>query len=394
MRTTTRARANRLLTHQERGTPHVCFDATSYTPAGKGAATYTYELLGALHALDASARVTVIARESVAQQLQARLAGWVVVPKPVRSALAWHLFGLPRFVAEIAADVVHVLHETPIGRMPVPYCMSVHELPELRRRYSADDLTSLYSTISSRVTERLLPQSCCRAGHLFALSESTARDLAHLYGVPSGHISVVYPGVSRRFFQPDTEAPSEWIRRLPTPYVLTFATGDGREIPEQAIEAFGSVFHQIPHTLVVAGRCPARLCMRLQALVTRAGCQDRVAFTGYVPEAELPALYRSASVYVDLSRYEGFGLQVAEAMAAGTPTIATAIPAIAEVVGPTGYVVQAGDAQSLADQLLELLLTPESELRFSRDAFSARAATFRWETAAQKVWSTIEAMLQ
>ena len=135
------------------------------------------------------------------------------------------------------------------------------------------------------------------------------------------------------FFQTDSLTTSGWFKNIPRPYLLTFATGDNREVPEQVVNAFGKCNSQIPHHLVIAGNCSESQKSTLVKTAIKMGCLDKLHFTGYVPDNDLPVLYRNADIYVEMSRYEGFGLQVCEAMATGTTVIASDVSSLPEVVG-------------------------------------------------------------
>jgi glycosyltransferase involved in cell wall biosynthesis len=112
---------------------------------------------------------------------------------------------------------------------------------------------------------------------------------------------------------------------------------------------------------------------------------------GYLDDEQLPGIYAAASAYVDVSLYEGFGLHTLEAMASGTPVIATDIPAIAEVVGSAGHLFPAGDAERL-QRLLESVLYGGERERLASEG-RKRAACFSWHETARSTVDAYSAVL-
>jgi glycosyltransferase involved in cell wall biosynthesis len=370
-----------------RGRDGVCIDATVVTPLGKGAALYAREVLRAMHAAAAERHVVVLARSHAAAAVAEVCPSWRVHPVTVGSTVAWHLRELPALRRSLGARVLHVLGEFPVGTSAEPYTMAVHELPVVRRRLVAPKM-SLGERLAVPVIDRLLRRSARQAAGLLALSESTARDLAREFGIRPDRITVAYPGVDRAFFDAgvsDRAAPSG----VPSSYVLTFATGDTRENAIGAVDAFIDVASTVPHSLVIAGRCPSALRASLEKRVDGTPAADRLHFTGFVADDMLPALYAGCDAFVELTRYEGFGLQVAEAMAAGAVVVASGIPAIREVVGDAGLLVDdsrpgavsSALARSLGDEALRGRLRVEAP---------ARARRFTWAECAALTWRTID----
>ncbi len=275
--------------------------------------------------------------------------------------------------------------------LPVPYIVTVHELPHLYRKLVGSKNISFYKYLSQSLTEMLLPSTCRRATHLLAVSKSTAIDVANEYKINSNNISITYEAADIKFFQAESQL-SDWCKTIPCPYLLTFATGDRREVPELVVEAFATISSQIPHNLVIAGRCPQWQKSTLEKIAVQLGCLERLYFTGFVPDNDLPVLYRDTDIYVEMSRYEGFGLQVCEAMATGTVVIASDVASVREVIGNGGYLVPLGDVTILADKLLTLLTDSVQAECLSKLA-QQQAAQFSWDKCAFGSWAVIDAVI-
>jgi glycosyltransferase involved in cell wall biosynthesis len=372
--------------------PHICIDATFIVTDTKGASVYALSLLMALQKLSLRARFTVLMRTEVINRIKVDNPNWKIKAVTVKSTIWWHLLTLPDILRSLKPDLLFVLGETPLAFVPIPYILTIHELPHLYRKLAGIRNKPLHHRLSHQLSEIFLPNTCRQATHLLAVSQSTAIDLEKEFQINPQKISVTYEGADIRFFQTESLTTSIWFQSIPRPYLLTFATGDNREIPEQVVSAFGKCNSQIPHHLVIAGNCSESQKSTLVETAIKMGCLDKLYFTGYVPDKDLPILYRNADIYIDMSRYEGFGLQVCEAMATGTAVIASDVSSLPEVVGDGGYLVQLGDITALSQKILFLLKNPTELQRLSKLA-GEQAAKFSWEKCAKETWNVIDKVI-
>ena len=129
----------------------------------------------------------------------------------------------------------------------------------------------------------------------------------------------------------------------------------------------------------------------VRAQVAAAGLAGHVTFAGELDREPLDARYDAADVFVLPTRYEGYGMAVAEAIARGLPVVSTATGAIADLVGPdAGLLVPAGDAEALAQALSALVTDAALRSRLAAGARRARAALPSWDDAAELMARTIE----
>lgn len=368
--------------------PHICIDATCIVTDTKGASVYAISLLTALQELSLPACFTVLMRQETINRIKINNSSWTIEGVTVKSNHLWHLLTLPRILKRLKPDLLFVLGETPLAFIPVPYILTVHELPHLYRKLVGITNKSWHHCLSHRLTEIILPSTCREATHLLAVSQSTATDLEREFQISSQKVSVTYEGADTRFFQADSLTSSNWLENMPYPYLLTFATGDNREVPEHVVGAFGKCSSQIPHHLVVAGNCSESQKSTIVETAIKMGCLDKLYFTGYVPDEDLPVLYRNTDIYIEMSHYEGFGLQVCEAMAAGTAVIASDVASLPEVVGNGGYLVQLGNTIALVEKIL-FLLKNSTELQKLSKLARKQAASFSWKKCAEETWNAI-----
>ncbi len=269
---------------------------------------------------------------------------------PVPDAWAtrlWHRARLPvpiQLLARSRADVVYSpdLAVAPSGRTPrVP---TIHDLaflvhPEL---YPPKLLSYLRA-----VTDRQV----AAAAHIVTVSESSRIDLIERAGVRPERISVVPNGVDGRFF----------VARPPDPGMRT-ALG----LPEAYLFTVGSLEPRKNHLtlfaaldrLPIADRLPLVVAGRVgwgnEAIMAELRRRERAGDVIFLPDVDdhvLPTLYAGAAAMVYPARYEGFGIPVIEALAAGTPVVINDTPALREAAGPHGIVADAADPAALADAI-------------------------------------------
>jgi glycosyltransferase involved in cell wall biosynthesis len=141
--------------------------------------------------------------------------------------------------------------------------------------------------------------------------------------------------------------------------------------------------------LVIAGK-RGWLTESIERRAAELGVAERVRFTGYVADEDLPALLSGALAFVLPSLYEGFGMPVLEAMACGAPVLASNTSSLPEIAGDAALLVDPTDTAALADGLARL--AANAELRDELRARGlARAAAFTWDRCAEETLAVLRA---
>jgi len=215
-------------------------------------------------------------------------------------------------------------------------------------------------------------------------SQATARDLATHFGVPSESIEVVYPGTARVAPQHSHTQRSA----LPTGPLRLLSVGS--IIPRKGYDVLLKALYplaNLPWTLSIAGDATrdATAPAQLQKDIERFGFEGRVHVLGVVDEPQLEALYEQADVFVLASRFEGYGMAYAEALARGLPVIGTTGGAIPDTVPKNaGLLVPPGDFESLTAALRMVIQDEHCRARLSKGAQQAAAHQPTWQEAAKK----------
>jgi alpha-1,3-rhamnosyl/mannosyltransferase len=291
--------------------------------------------------------------------------------RPLAEAVA-----LPWAACRERLDVFHGTKQTLPAGLRCARVVTVHDLAPMI-------LPATFSAAAGAWLRRSTAAAARRAHLVLADSETTARDLRERLGVPAERIRVVPLGIDARFAERPSPAAVEDLRRrygLPASYVACVGTIQPRknvDVVLDAMDLLAARRRDVP-PLALAGR----VGWMSEGVVARAKSSPRVRWLGTVPDADLPPLLAGASVFVSPSSYEGFGLAVGEAMAAGTAVVAGGGSASDEVVGDAGELVPPRDVEAVADAVERLLVDGARRARLAA-AGRERALGFTWEATAR-----------
>ena len=191
---------------------------------------------------------------------------------------------------------------------------------------------------------------------------------------------MVRHGVEPAFFRLDEHAPAD-RPPFPQPYILSVSTIHPHKNWERWLEAYRRLAAEgIPHHLVIAG-LKGKYSEELLRLIDSQGLAGRVHATGWVPRAELLSLFKFADALVFPSTFEGFGLPVLEAMAAGIPVACSDIPPLREAAGDAVLYFDPYSADSIAATVRQLLSDAALRARLVDEA-RQNAARLTWREAA------------
>ncbi len=333
-------------------------DAVQVAAGGKGHARTQRHLAESLAAHGGHELVAFVRSEAAAALLSRPGIETQLIREPL--FLLWQQAGMPRAFRRHRLDAMLTLTD----RLPVAgggrYVVWLFELPTHRIDQNRRSGTGAYQRASDVATAALWKRSLRQAAAVVAGSQATAREIEEALPELAGCVRVIYPGLGEGF----GPGPGRLGR-----YLLHVASSDPRDNTEIVLEAHASLPQPVP--LLVAGDIGGR---RLEP-------GEGVELLGRVSDEELLGLYRGAAAYVDASLYEGFGYQPLEAMACGTPVVASSASSIPEVVDDAGLLCDPRSAEALAGALVRVLEEPGLAEELRRRGLE-QAGRFTWERTA------------
>ncbi|MFN8464814.1 MAG: glycosyltransferase family 1 protein [Caldilineaceae bacterium] len=267
----------------------------------------------------------------------------------------------------------------PSRRLP-PSVVTIHDLGYLHFPRAHTWRQHLYLDWSTRWSARV-------AARVIAISRATADDLQAAYAIDRRKIDVVYEAAV---------PPADWNAdasplgaQLPRPYALFVGTIQPRKNLVRLAQAYARLVksHDVPWDLVIAGS-KGWLSDELVQAIEDLALPDRIHLPGYVPEEQLPALLRGARLFCFVSLYEGFGLPILEAQAAGVPVMTANNSSLPEVAGDAAILVDPTDVDAIAEAMLRL--SSDEALRQQMiEAGRTNVARFSWQKAARETLAVL-----
>lgn len=319
---------------------------------------------------------------------------------PGRQHLLWayrRRVALATAMRKVGADLVHLPtpEATPLG-MWTTRCkklVTCHDLMELR--LPAQYLTWMKG--GPVFGPAILRRRYRSADHVLAISDTSARDLERFLGVPPERITRVYNAIDHALWKPERllgdRAVAQRYRLAERPFLLYVGDLDWRKNAEGMIAGLAHARREgADVTLAVAGRLSEPKKQRLRDLALAAGIADALLLLDYVPDGDLGALYRTSLAHLFVSRDEGFGLTVVEAMACGAPVITTNGGSLGEVAGEDALLVDPESPVAIGSAIVSLLRDPGLGERLRRQGI-ARAARFSVERQALETLAVYRRLL-
>jgi glycosyltransferase involved in cell wall biosynthesis len=353
-----------------------------------GIGTYIHGLLHALAIIDQSNEyilVTLPHRQGDQGAFSGLSSNFKTVIYGKTDAYALNHLAFPLFLHRLAPSLVHIpLNQVPLFMME-PYVVTVHDMASL--------LFDGGSGPRMQMRRFLLRRGLLRARRIIAVSEATRRDVHDTLGIPADHIRVAYNAPNPDFFRPAAaERASAILDRYQIDYPFLLYAGNIRpqkNIP-RLVEAFAVAREHLSrhpvyrdlHLIIIGDEISRYPSVRRAVIQTRV--EKAVRFLGFVPFEALSVFFESAALFVFPSLYEGFGLPPLEAMAAGTPVVASNVSSLPEVLGDAAVLVNPENVFEIARAIQDALL--DDDLRGELIAKGkAQAARYSWDRTAREV---------
>jgi len=308
-----------------------------------------------------------------------------IVTLPAGNRFMWNLVSVPLFLFRRGVDVFHTQYILPsfIPRR-TRVVTHIHDVSFRAFPEYVGALDRLFLSI-------FIPRTMSRSDVLVAPSRFTKDEIISRYGVGEERIVIVPNAVDPAFLVSPTPEDLARVRSrhaLPETFVLSVGTMQPRKNIPLLIRAFATLRKSHPNLglVLVGGRGGKHYDRSIDDAIREEDLDDAVVFPGYVLQEDMPALYALARVLCFPSRYEGFGIPILEAFAAGIPVVASDIPPFREVGGESALSFDPGNVVKCAESLYTLLIDENARIRCERSG-KDRLAGYSWASSARDMLS-------
>ncbi|HUQ33650.1 MAG TPA: glycosyltransferase family 1 protein [Pyrinomonadaceae bacterium] len=359
----------------------IAIDAHSVGTGLAGNESYITNLIEALAELDTENRYTLyVTKREAIERFSNRWPHVRVQRTRPHTPLVRVPLTLAAELRRRPVDLLHVQYTAP-PFAPCPVVATIHDL-------SFEHLPQTFKRRSRMQLQLTVRRTARQAARILVPSEHTLRDICETYRIEQERVAVTPLAAPGHFAPVLNEGEVRRVREryhLKGEYILAVGSIQPRKNLAQLIAAYADLRRARPHAnlpkLALVGKLAWLYDETLRA-IKECGLSDLTVLTGYVTEADLPALYTGALCFVYPSYFEGFGLPPLEAMQCGTPVIAGNRTSLPEVVGKAGLLVDPFDKNSIAAALARMI--DDADLRADLNVKGIeRAKHFSWRETAR-----------
>ena len=354
-----------------------------------GVGTYIRNVVRTLARLDRDSKYFLIGSLEKVAECGALPANFHAVALEGRDDTLKGTLAFRAIVRRLECDVVHIPHLYWVPRgLGCPYILTVHDL--LEHMYGSRDASTLRRSLHFYLTRRVLRN----AARVIAVSQFTKNEIEKLLSIPDARIEVVYNAIDERFLHGHaSDADRELIAQrylVNYPFILYAGAIRPHKNVVRIIEAFSALKselqkeQQYPDLKLIIIGDDLSSHPRLRRTVVRGGVQNDVRFLGFVPIEVLRIFYDAAKIFVFPSLYEGFGLPPLEAMAHGTPVVASNTSSLPEVVGNAALLVNPENVFEIRRGLQRALLDPALRAQMKQRGYD-QAQRFSWTNSVSRI---------
>ena len=313
--------------------------------------------------------------------------------RPAVKNIGWHQCELPGLAGKLGLDVLHIpSYRRMLWRAPCPLVATIHDLAPFHIRGKYDWKRMIYGRV---IVKRLAR----RQDEIIAVSENTAHDLEHFFGLGRDRVNVVWNGIDHQRFQPGDAATAKALAakkwKLDHPFFLFVSR---LEHPGKNHVRLIEAFNQFKSTtksdwLLALGGSDWHGAEAIHAAAAASPFAADIRFLGFVIDAALPGLYHATDVFIYTSLFEGFGFPPIEAMACGVPVISSTRGSLREVVADAALTVEPENVADIAGALQKMSSSAD-ERQHWRTAGFTNARRFDWNENAAQTLAIYERAIQ
>ena len=293
----------------------------------------------------------------------------------------WEQVALPRAVARVRPDLLHCTSNTAPVKCPVPLVLTLHDIIFLEKRQSSS--RSLYQEMGWHYRRLVVPRILSEGRKIITVSNFQCNRIREALNLPKDRLTAVYNGYSPHFRQMPP-APEIVHKYVPSDdYLFFLGNTDPKKNTPRVLKAYGLYLRQSKHKrpLLIADLKEEAI----DGILSAEGIKEvkpYLSFPGYIPNADLAALYNGAFAFLYPSLRESFGIPMLESMACGTPVIAGNTSAMPEIAGEGALLADPLDENDIARKIL-LLEEDDTFYQQQVDYGLERVKLFSWRKSAE-----------
>lgn len=357
-------------------------------PQRLGSSRVAFNLIKTLEKIDKKNEYTILLPSAKMDDLPDERTGWRYQYLRPNKFKTWLAIPWALFTARQKPDLFFSPTHYGPGFSPVKRVITIFDLSFLRFRdyFNPRDLWQL------KLWTKI---SVMNASHIITISKSSMEDIQNFYGVDKKKITLAYPGYDESLFRPIFDTSKiQGIKDkygIEGEYAVYMGTIQPRKNLIRLIEAFKSIENL---KLVIVGKTKGlgRQGWMYEDILNKPkelGIVEKVIFTGFAPDEDLPYLLSGAKVFVWPSLWEGFGIPVIEAMACGTPAIVSNVSSLPEIVGEAGIAVDPYSVEQIERAIRSVAFDNRFRNRKSKEGLK-QVEKFSWEKMAKTVLKTFK----
>ena len=352
-------------------------------PGGVGGTEiYLRRVLAALAELDPDNEYFVFTNRETAADLAPAQANFHVVPQPVRATsrparILWEQTGLPLAARRLRLDVLFNPGFTAPVFCACPQITTFHDLQHKRH-------PEYFRPLDLPFWRLCLWAAAHRSRRLMAASEATRADLLHFYRLDPAKIRVVPYAADAEFFEIARDRETAAVE----PYFLCPSTSHPHKGLVPLLRAFAEVRRAHPEFRLVITGVRGFHDQAVTAAIDELGLSGIARRTGWVPREELYKLFRHAFGFVYPSTFEGFGIPVVEALAAGVPAACSRIEPLASIAGDAALLFEPANEKAIAEALSRLITDEALRAHLAVEG-PRQVRDYTWQNTARAVLDAI-----
>ena len=303
----------------------------------------------------------------------------------------WEQFKLPKLVKKYNCDILHCTANTAPLIMKTPLITTLHDIifkeSNLIKQLSSS--ASWYQKLGNLYRRVIVQKVVKNSKFLITVSNFEKENITNTFNINDKNLKVIHNGVNEKFtdkIKKQSKAEIKLKYGLPDCFLLHIGNTNPRKNTKGVIEAFYQylINSSTDCKLVLIGLNQSKLNTIVDDTDLLARLKDKIVFTGYVIDQDLPVIFSMAQVFLFPSLREGFGIPIIEAMACGIPVITSTTSSMPEVAGNAAYLVDPYKTEDIYEGIVKILSDPDFKNELINKGLE-HYKLFSWKNTAQDV---------